>query len=133
MEVWASHRGVIEVDMTRHLRRWLNDKALIEHFDDSYEGRIADVTEEVIRNKWTGQKQLEPVLVFEDGWRLLPNINQRRALIEFFGPETDDWVGRRLGVYRHQVQRIDQKSGLTKLTWEKRVKLPIPLPARNLA
>ena len=66
----GSRTGVI-VDMTRHLRRWLNDKALSENFDDRYEGRVADVTEEMIRNKFTGAN----VVTFEDGWRLLPNVN----------------------------------------------------------
>ena len=119
--------------MTRHLRRWLNDKALSEHFNDSYEGRIDAVTEEVIRNRFTGTKQLEPVVIFDDGWRLLPNINQRRALIEFFGPETEEWIGCRLGVYRHCIQRPDAKIGLVKQTWEKRVRLPVALPIRREA
>lgn len=112
--------------MTRHLRRWLNDKALNEHFDGEYEGRIADVTEEIIRNRFTGLKQLEPVVIFEDGWRLLPNINQRRALIELFGADTEDWRGSVLVVYRHCNQKIDAETGLTKMAWEKRVKLPAP-------
>src|SRR5688572_9308891 len=112
--------------MSRHLRRWLNDKALNEHFDGAYEGRIAGVGEEIIRNRFTGQKQLEPVITFEDGWRLLPNISQRRALIELFGAETNDWIGCELVVFRHQNQKIDPKTGLTKLSWEKRVKLPLP-------
>lgn len=111
------------MDMTRHLRRWLNDRALREHFDDSYEGRISDVTEEVIRNRFTGVKQLEPVVTFEDGWRLVPNISQRRALIEFFGPESENWKGRRLVVVRHSIQRTND-AGIVKQTWEKRVALP---------
>jgi hypothetical protein len=121
------------MDMTRHLRRWLNDKALSENFGDSYEGRIAEVTEEVIRNRFKGTKQLEPVVVFEDGWRLLPNINQRRALIEFFGPETEEWRGRRLVVFRHSIQKINPETGLVKQTFEKRVMLPTPLSIRREA
>jgi hypothetical protein len=111
------------MDMTRHLRRWLNDKALSEQFEDHYEGRISDVAEEVIRNRFTGVKQLEPVVMFDDGWRLVPNISQRRALIEFFGSETDGWKGQRLVVFRHSIQRTNA-DGTVKRTWEKRVSLP---------
>jgi hypothetical protein len=120
------------MDMTRHLRRWLNDKALRE-LGDVYDGRIASVTEETIRNKFTAQKQLEPVITFEDGWRLLPNITQRRTLIEFFGPETEEWIGQRVVVFRHYIQKPDPKTGLIKESWEKRVKLPTPLPLRKKA
>jgi hypothetical protein len=120
------------MDMNRHLRRWLNDKALSE-LGDSYEGRIAAVTEEQIRNRFTGQNQLEPVITFEDGWRLIPNISQRRALIEFFGSETNEWLGQRLVVYRHFNQRTDATTGRVKQTWEKRVRLPVALPLRRHA
>ena len=119
------------MDMTRHLRRWLNDKALSENFDGEYEGRISEVTEEMIRNRFKGQKQLEPVIIFEDGWRLLPNINQRRALIEFFGPQTDEWIGHKLCVFRHCTEKIDEATGQSKQTWEKRVKRPAPLSLRR--
>lgn len=111
------------MDMSRHLRRWLNDNALRE-LGDSYDGVIASVTEETIRNRFTSQKQLEPVVTFEDGWRLLPNINQRRALIQFFGPDTTDWIGQRLVVYRHRIKRTDDKTGIERESWEKRVRLP---------
>jgi hypothetical protein len=66
---------------------------MLREMGDTYEGRIATVTEETIRNRYTAQKQREPVITFEDGWRLLPNINQRRALIAFFGPNSEDWLG----------------------------------------
>lgn len=111
------------MDMTRHLHRWLNDGSLRE-MGDSFEDRISDVVEELIRNRFTKQKVLEPVVIFESGWRLLPNITQRRALIEFFGPQSDDWIGRRLRVYRHRIDRVDATSGRPKTTWEKRVCLP---------
>jgi hypothetical protein len=113
------------VDMTRHLRRWLNDKALSEQFGDTYEGRIADVVEQTIRNRFTAEKQLEPVIRFEDGWCLIPNISQRRALVAMWGSETNDWVGRRLQVYRHRKERTDEATGRLRVTYEKRVRLPI--------
>lgn len=109
--------------MTRHLRRWLNDKALVE-MGDSYEGRIQDVTEEPIRNRFTAQKSIEPVILFEDGWKLIPNISQRKALVAFWGPETEEWIGRRLVVFRHRNERPDAATGRVKVTFEKRVALP---------
>lgn len=111
------------MDMNSHLRKWLNDAALRE-MDDRYEGVILAVTEELIRNRFTAQKVLEPVIAFKDGYRLVPNINQRRALVEFFGPESDEWVGRRLVVYRHRSERRDGATGALRVTYEKRVALP---------
>jgi hypothetical protein len=73
------------------------------------------------------------VIIFEDGWRLLPNINQRRALIELLGPETEEWLGHRIVVYRHCNQQIDAETGLVKMSFEKRVKLPVPLSLRREA
>jgi hypothetical protein len=120
------------MDMSRHLRRWLNDKALRD-LGDTYEGRIASVTEETIRNRFTAQKQLEPVVTFEDGWKLVPNLTQRRTLIEFFGHETDDWIGQRLIVFRHYTQKTDTKTGLVRESWQKSVKLPAALSLRKHA
>lgn len=111
------------MDMNRHLRRWLNDRTLRE-LGDAYDGVIASVSEEMIRNRFTAEKKLEPVITFEDGWRLLPNISQRRALIQFFGADTGEWVGQRVVVYRHRVTQTDQETGAVRDSWEKRVRLP---------
>lgn len=112
--------------MKRHLHRWLNDEALKQMTNEAYEGRIKAVVEEVIRNKFNSQKNQEPVINFEDGWRLVPNIGQRKTLIELFGSsETEDWVGRVIVVFRRQVERTD-KQGRTRVTWEKTVALPGP-------
>lgn len=105
------------VDMSRHLRRWLNDATLRRDFSGRYEGVIASVHEELIRNRFTAVKQVEPVITFDDGWRLIPNIGMRRALIEFYGANTDDWIGRRIVVFRSETR--DTKAGTTR--WEKRV------------
>ena len=70
--------------MGRHLRRWLNEKSLRE-LGGLYEGRIASVTEEKLRNGYTAQHQLQPVIGFEDGWLLVPNLTQRVALVAALG------------------------------------------------
>jgi len=112
------------MDMARHLRKWLNDTTLRE-LGDMYEGHIADVTEELIRNRFRyNTKTLEPVITFEDGWLLLPNIGQRKALIEMFGSDTDMWIGRSLQVFRARIERTDAKTGLVKISYEKRVAQP---------
>jgi hypothetical protein len=109
--------------MSRHLRRWLNDQVLRE-MGDTYQGRIVSVTEETIKNRYKAhQKQLEPVITFEDGWRLIPNITQRKALIEIFGSETDGWIGCEVIVFRHRTQKVDSE-GVTREKFEKRVRLP---------
>src|SRR5262245_1700908 len=111
------------MDMTRHLRRWLNDKVLRE-MGDTYQGRIVSVTEEEIKNRYKGhQKQLEPVITFEDVWRLIPNITQRTSMIAMFGPETDDWIGCEVVVFRHRIPKVDSE-GVTREKFEKRVRLP---------
>jgi hypothetical protein len=121
------------MDMTRHLRRWLNDKVLRE-MGDTYQGRIVSVTEEQIKNRFKKYEiQLEPVITFEDGWRLIPNITQRKGLIEMFGSETDDWIGCEVIVFRHRGQKTDSKTGLTKEITEKRVRLPIQYVDRKRA
>jgi hypothetical protein len=109
--------------MTRHLRRWLNEATLRELGGD-YDGRIVDVVEERLRNRFTAQKALEPVIVFEDGTRLCPNLTQRTALVSFWGPNTDEWVGRRLRVYLHRKEQPDKDTGVMKVRYEKRVAVP---------
>jgi hypothetical protein len=119
------------MDMTRHLHRWLNEKALREEFGGRYTARIATVTEETIRNRYTFQKQLEPVITFEDGWRLVPNIGQRRALIEFFGAETENWIGESFTVFLARVERKNSETGQIRSVFEKRVmRADLPLAKR---
>lgn len=109
--------------MRRHLARWITDEVLRE-MNDRYEGRIESVVEERLNNRWKAKKELQPVIKFDDGWQLCPNIGQRRALIEFWGPDTENWIGRRLVVYRHRNERRAD-DGLVRITYEKRVMLPV--------
>ena len=94
------------MDMTRHLKRWLNNAELVRR-GDTYEGVIASVTEEEVRNRFTAQRELHPIIDFADGWRLIPNLTMRRALVELFGPETDSWTGRRIKIVRRCISRTD--------------------------
>jgi hypothetical protein len=112
------------MDMTRHLTKWLNDDAL-RLFGDCYEGVIDNVVEQWIRNRFTAERELQPVIRFDDGWSLIPNVSQRRALVAMWGAESDEWRGRRLQVYRHRKERVDETTGAVKVTYEKRVRQPV--------
>ena len=105
--------------MRRHLKRWLNDGELLK-MGGSYEVSIVEVVEEQVRNRYTAQRELQPVIVFDDGWRLIPNIGMRRALVEMFGSETDDWVGRRVRVFRRRMVR-ESANGEMRERYEKAV------------
>jgi hypothetical protein len=108
------------VDMRRHVPRYLNNLTL-ETLGDVYQGVIATVVETEIKNKFRrGAAQIEPVVIFEDGWWLVPNIRMRRALVEMFGWETEDWVGRCVIVSRERV--INEKTGEQTDRWEKRIR-----------
>jgi hypothetical protein len=106
------------MDMGRHLRRWLNDAALAR-LDGVYEGTIGDVVEEQVRNRFTAQREIVPVVVFADGWRLIPNITMRTALVEMFGSETDHWRGARVRVHRTRREIVNKGTGETKTVWVK--------------
>ena len=92
------------MDMRRHLNRWLNHAELI-NMGGSYEGTIATVVLEEIRNPFTTQRNALPVIVFTDGYRIVPNIGMRRTLVESYGPETDSWVDKRIRVFRRPMTR----------------------------
>jgi hypothetical protein len=112
--------GEETMNIDRHLRRWLNDSTLTREFPSGYEGTIFEVVEERLHNRYRCTKELQPVIVFEDGWRLVPNISMRRALKEFFGSDTDEWIGRRVQVYR----RLARRPGDGKEDWQKGIALP---------
>lgn len=119
--------------MTRFLKKWLTE-GVLRKMGDRYEGRIASVTEEVLRNRFTATKGPQPVIDFQDGYRVVPNITMRKALIEFWGPNSDDWIGRTLIVFRHRVERKDA-NGDTVEKFQKSVMLPgdnaVEFPARR--
>jgi hypothetical protein len=84
--------------MTKHIRRWLTNTRLREEFDGVYTGEIADVTLEIVHNKFRGRKVEEPVLRFTDGVFWIPPQRARRVLVDLLGAESDRWVGCRICV-----------------------------------
>jgi hypothetical protein len=108
------------VDMRRHLKSWLNDTELAR-LGDTFEGVIENVTEQEVRNRYTAARELHPIIKFDDGHVCIPNIGMRQALIGLFGPETDDWRGRRVQIFRRQVERTDKTTGVVKARWIKTI------------
>ena len=92
--------------MRRHLKRSLND-ADLRNMGGSYEGTISAVVEEEMRNRFTTQRTVQPVIVFTDGYRIVPNIGMQRTLVESYGAETDSWVDKRIRVFRRPMTRRD--------------------------
>lgn len=90
--------------MRRHLKRRMTNGDL-EQMGGSYEGVIVEVVLEKMRNPFTTKSEVNPVVSFEDGWRIVPNIGMRRALTENLGPDTDGWIGRQIRVFLRPVQR----------------------------
>jgi hypothetical protein len=108
------------MDMTRHLKRWLTDKALAE-LGGEFEGVIADVSEELIRNRFTAKRSAEVVVTFDDGgFRLVLNKTVLTKFIAWFGPESNDWIGRRVRVFRRRVEMPNQKGEL-RSRWQRDV------------
>lgn len=111
------------MDMTRFLKHLLNDRELAR-MGGRYEGRIVGVTVESMRNKFRFTTGEEPVIVFEDGWRLVPNYGMRLALIQTFGDESDGWIGRSIIVYRHKVEKTNAQVGEIAGRWVRRIMFP---------
>jgi hypothetical protein len=109
------------MDMRSHLRLWLNDAELERRESGAYEGVIADVVEQVVRNPFTTKRETHPVLVFDDGWRWIPNFGSRTQLVRLYGAETDAWRGKRVRIFRRRENRVDKTTGEVKTQFAKTV------------
>jgi hypothetical protein len=106
-------------DMTRHLKPWLTLKALASMGGD-FEGVIASVTDETLRNPFTAQRTLEPVVMFLDGHRLVLNKSMLQACIGWWGKESNDWIGRRVRIYQRRSETTNQQGG-TRTRWQRAI------------
>jgi hypothetical protein len=102
--------------MTKKLGVWLSGGA-IHAMGDRYDGTIAAVEEQPVRNKWKMQTSMEDVLIFEDGKQLVVSHSMRLELIARFGSESDDWIGQSISLATQRAERKGQ------VIWE-RVLLP---------
>ena len=48
------------------------------------------MTEEETRNRFTCERKKELVVTFGDGWKWIPSLTARRALVWWFGSESDN-------------------------------------------
>jgi hypothetical protein len=96
--------------MRKHLHLWLSVE-MLDARGGSYEGVIAVVEELPLRNRFTAERQTQPVIIFADGLRLVPNLTMRRTLVTALGHETDGWRGRRVTVSLRDLRRVDRATG----------------------
>ena len=92
------------MDMRRHLKRRMTNHDL-EQMGDTYHGVIADVVVEEMRNIYTTKYEEQPVIVFEDGWQLVPNLGIRRDLTDWLGFESDNWIGASIRIFLRPMTR----------------------------
>jgi hypothetical protein len=98
----------------------------------SYEGTISAVFEEEMRNRFTTQRAMQPVILFTDGYRIVPNIGMRRTVVESYGAETDRWVDKRIQVFLRPMTCRDSVKAQSR--FEKAVKcLDAPTPESEAA
>ena len=105
-------------DMTKHLKRFLTDKEL-QAIGGEFEGVVASVTEEPIRNRFKATTSDEPVITFQEGgYRLIPNKTMLLCLIRWFGADSNDWIGRRIRLFRQLVETTNHE-GVTRSKYQR--------------
>ena len=103
------------MDMRRHLKRRMNNHDL-EQMGGTYHGVIADVVVEEMRNPFTAKREELPVIVFEDGWQLVPNLGIRRDLTDWLGSESDNWIGASIRIFlRPMTRKVESGDGKQRL------------------
>ena len=98
------------MDMTRLLKPYLNVSQL-EALGGAYDGVIAAVSSQLLRNKFRAEMSEEAVVSFLDGTRLVLNKTMLRQCIEWFGAESEHWIGRRVSVFLRRVESVDRATG----------------------
>jgi hypothetical protein len=98
--------------MKRYLAPMLTVPEL-EAMGGDYEGVIASVKEEMLHNRFKGQKFPEPVVSFYDGKRLVLNKTMLQACIGWFGGDSDNWVDRRIYVFLRREEKVNKETGET--------------------
>jgi hypothetical protein len=97
---------------------WINNAELRSR-GGRYSGVVANVTAQEVRNPYAKpgepKKQIQPVIHFEDGCRLIPNVPMRRELKERLGNDTDRWIGEQLVV---ELRVGKSGTGTKHLAWD---------------
>ena len=92
------------MDMRRHLKRRMTNRDL-EQMGGNYDGVIADVVLEEMRNRFKAKREEHPVIAFEDGWQLVPNLGIRKDLVHSLGSESDNWIGASIRIFLRPMTR----------------------------
>ena len=100
------------MDMTRFLAPMLTVPTL-QAMGGNYEGVIASVKEEMLHNRYKGQKFPEPVVSFQDGKRLVLNKTMLLACIDWFGKDSNNWTDRRIYVFLRREEKVNRETGET--------------------
>ena len=100
----------IAVDIQRFRERKKKKKNIdlekLEEWGGSYEDIIVDVVAEEMRNPFTTEDELNPVIVFQDGWRIvLTTVGMHDVLEAHYGYETDAWVDSHIRLFRRPNPR----------------------------
>ena len=114
------------MDVTKHLSPWLTLDVLRTRFNDVYEGTVTAVVEEELRHPKTYQRYIGLVLVFDDGRRYGPAKTALRAIVGWWGTESDAWVGRTIQIVRKRIERTSKKTGEVTVRYERVVACPDP-------
>lgn len=99
-------------DMSRYLKQWLTNEVLLS-LGGEFEGVIAEVTEEVLRSPFSAQRTSHVVVTFlEGGYRLVLNKTNLKAMLLWFGNESENWTGRRVWVHLRPMHTSTQGGGV---------------------
>ena len=93
----------------------------LEALGGEYEGVIAFVKEEILHNRFKGQKFPEPVVSFHDGKRLVLNKTMLRACIGWFGDDSNNWIDRRIRIFLRREEKVNKDTGETRWQVQRRI------------
>jgi hypothetical protein len=108
------------MDMTRYLKPYLTVPVL-EALGGEYEGIIAEVVNERLRNRFKATSSDEPVIVFQDGKRLVLNKAMLQASLCWFGEDSARWPGRRIRVFLRRVETVNRESGKVRVSYQRAI------------
>lgn len=106
------------MDMRTKLGIWLTGET-VHAMGDRYEGVIAEVAEQMVRNRFTTKTGPVLVVVFTDCKQLVLNRTMQFELMERFGHNSDHWLGETIVVGCRRVERADSKTGQPIVSWQK--------------
>jgi hypothetical protein len=109
------------MDFLRYMgSAWLT-LAELERRGGRFEGVITEVSEQSLRNPFTGVFESRAVIHFDCGTTTVPSRAMGKTLVGLYGGDTDAWVGRRIVVFRRAVERKSKATGEMVTRYERAV------------